>query len=54
MTKTLSKGTLIVGLLSIFLGFTDRVHGDSLTIAGAILVAAGIIATAISEGRRPG
>ncbi len=54
MTKRLSMAALVVGLLSIFLAFFDRVHGDSLIVAGAVLVSAGIIATAILEGRKAG
>jgi hypothetical protein len=53
MTKNPSTGALVVGLLGIILAFVDGVHGDSLLIAGAILVSTGIIATAIIEGRRP-
>jgi hypothetical protein len=53
MTNKLSLVALVVGPLCIFLGFFDRVHGDSLVVAGAILISAGIIATSIIEGRRP-
>jgi hypothetical protein len=53
MTKSLSIGVLVVGLLGIALGIFGA-HGDSLLIAGAVLVSAGIIATAILEGRKAG